>query len=143
MVRMRSLQLIPPDFKTIDILYAKRIVGVGSGCSDLSLAEELAQLLEASVGTTRPMVDDGHIPKKRMIGQTGKTVSPGLYMALGISGSPHHVAGIQQSRQILSVNLDPRAPVFGFSDVGFIGDLNSLLPKLIDRIKRHKNEGSE
>ena len=76
-----------------------------------------------------------------MIGQTGKTVAPDLYLTLGVSGSPHHVAGIQESKEVLSVNLDPRAPVFSFSDIGFVGDLRSLLPKLIERIKRYRDEG--
>jgi electron transfer flavoprotein alpha subunit len=62
-------------------------------------------------------------------------------MALGVSGSPHHVAGIQQSREILSVNLDPAAPIFGLSDKGFAADLKELLPRLIERIKRYRDEG--
>jgi electron transfer flavoprotein alpha subunit len=140
-----SLGLIAPDYRTVDILYAKRIVGAGAGCADprlMRLVEELSDLLEGSVATTRPVVDDGYLPKERMIGQTGKTVVPDLYLALGISGSPHHVAGIQQTKRILSVNRDPRAPVFDVSDKGFVGDLDSLLPKLIDRIKRYRDEGS-
>lgn len=139
-----SLGLIPPDYRTVDILYAKRIVGAGAGCAEpglMRLVEELAHLLEGSVGTTRPVVDEGHLPKERMIGQTGKTVVPELYIALGISGSPHHVAGIQQSKKILSVNADPRAPVFDVSDTGFVCNLHVLLPKLIDRIRRYKDEG--
>lgn len=139
-----SLERIPPDYRTVDILYAKRIIGAGSGCADpqlLRLAEELSHLLEGSIGTTRPMVDDGYIPKERMIGQTGKTVMPDLYLALGLSGSPHHVAGIQRSGTVFSVNKDPRAPIFNVSDAGFVCDLNTLLPKLIDRIKRFRDEG--
>jgi electron transfer flavoprotein alpha subunit len=135
------LESIPPDYRTVDILYAKRIVGAGSGCGNLSLVEELCHLLEGSVGATRPVVDDGHLPKERMIGQTGKTVMPDLYVALGISGSPHHVAGIQQTKNILSVNKDPRAPIFNVSDAGFVCDLNAVLPGLINRIKRFRDEG--
>jgi electron transfer flavoprotein alpha subunit len=138
----RPLDTIPPDYRTVDILYARRIVGLGAGCAgELGLAEELAHLLGASIAATRPVVDDGLVPKARMIGQTGKTVAPDLYLTLGVSGSPHHVAGIQESREVLSVNLDPRAPVFSFSDTGFVGDLRSLLPKLIERIKRHRDKG--
>ncbi len=132
---------VAPDFKTVDIVDAGRIIGVGSGSRDsLTLVDELAGLLGAAIGTTRVVVDDGFFPKKRMIGQTGKTVSPGLYLALGVSGSPHHVAGIQGSKEVLSVNTDPGAPIFGFSDKGFVGDLRSLLPKLIDRIRRYRDE---
>ncbi len=138
------LELIPPDYKTVDICYAKLIICAGSGCGEQKLLghiEELSNLLEGSIGTTRPMVDDGFFSKERMIGQTGKSVAPDLYIALGVSGSPHHVAGIQQAKKILSVNVDSRAPIFGVSDECFVGDLNVILPKLIDRIKRFKGEG--
>jgi electron transfer flavoprotein alpha subunit len=140
--RTKAGDSIAPDPETMDILYSKRIVGIGAGCAaSQSQAEELAHLLGASIATTRPMVDDGLVPKTRMIGQTGKTVSPDAYLALGISGSPHHVAGIQQSKTILSINIDPRAPVFGFSDAGFVADVDTVLPKLIERIKRFRDEG--
>ncbi len=139
-----SLELVLPDYATVDILYAKRIIGAGSGCANrqlLDLVGELADLLEGSVGTTRPVVDEGYLPKDRMIGQTGKTVAPELYLALGLSGSPHHVAGIQQTKTILAVNMDPRASIFNTSDTGFVSDLNILLPRLIDRIKQFRDEG--
>jgi electron transfer flavoprotein alpha subunit len=139
----RTIKTIPPDFKTIDIRYAQRILDIGAGCDQpalLELAEEFASLLEASVGTTRLVVDSGRIPKTRMIGQTGKTAAPDLCLALGVSGSPHHIAGLQKSRMILSVNSDERAPIFGVSDAGFISDLNSLLPKLISRIQQYRDK---
>jgi electron transfer flavoprotein alpha subunit len=140
--RTTLLEVIPPDFRTVDILDAERVIGVGAGCSEvMDLVMEFADLTNGSIGTTRPVVDDGLVPKKRMIGQTGKTVSPELYVALGISGSPHHVAGIQQSKRILSLNRDTSAPILGFSDVGFICDLKSCLPKLINRIKRYRDQG--
>jgi electron transfer flavoprotein alpha subunit len=140
----RTIKTILPDFKTIDIRYAKRILDIGAGCDRPELlkpAEELADLLEASVGTTRLVVDNGRIPKTRMIGQTGKSTSPELSLVLGVSGSPHHVAGILQSEKILSVNSDARAPIFGVSDTGFVSDLGGLLPKLIQRIKQFKDKG--
>jgi electron transfer flavoprotein alpha subunit len=139
----RTIATIPPDFKTIDIRYAKRILDIGAGCDQPALqelAEELACLLEASIGTTRLVVDSGHISKTRMIGQTGKGASPELCLTLGVSGSPHHVAGIQKSANIFPVNSDERAPIFGVSDAGFVSDLNSLLPKLISRIKQYRDE---
>jgi electron transfer flavoprotein alpha subunit len=143
-VAVRSLEILPPDHRTVDILYAKRIIGAGAGCGDgelLKLVHELSDLLEGAVGTTRPMVDDGYVLRERMIGQTGKTVVPELYIALGISGSPHHVAGIQGSREILALNTDPRAPIFGVCDSGFVGNLKTVLPGLIDRIKRYRDKG--
>ncbi len=138
------LETIPADYRTVDILYAKTLIGIGAGSEEsLALAEELADLLAAATAATRPVVDDGLVPKVRMVGQTGKTVAPDLYLALGISGSPHHVAGIQDAKEVLSVNRDPKAPVFGFSDAGFVGDVRSLLPKLIERIKRYREDHEE
>jgi electron transfer flavoprotein alpha subunit len=107
----------------------------------LRLATELSTLLDAPIGTTRPVVDDGLLPKARMIGQTGKTVSPDVYLALGISGSPHHVAGIQQTKKVFSINKDVRAPIFDLSDMAFNGDLDTILPKLVARIKRFCDQG--
>jgi electron transfer flavoprotein alpha subunit len=139
----KTIAIIPPDFRTVDIRYSKHILDIGAGCDCpalLELAEELSNLLEASIGTTRLVVDSGHIPKTRMIGETGKAVSPELCLALGVSGSPHHVAGIRKAAKIFAVNSDERAPIFGVSDAGFMTDLNSLLPELISRIKRYRDE---
>jgi len=143
--RTEPLGIVAPDFRTVDILHARRILGAGSGAAEsdlLPLVHKLSHLLEGAVGTTRPVVDDGHLPKDRMIGQTGKQVHPDLYLALGVSGSPHHVTGVQEARRIVSVNKDPRAPIFHFSDIGFIGDLRKVLPKLIARIEEFKGKGS-
>ena len=101
---------------------------------------ELADLLEGSVGATRPMTDDGRLPKERLIGQTGRTVAPELYLALGISGSPHHVAGVRGADRVLSVNRDVRAPIFQFSDVGYVADLETVLPALVRRISEWRDE---
>jgi len=140
-----SLGLIPPDFKTVDIEQAKKILGVGMGAADeetLLLIHELSELVEGSLGTTRLMVDDGHLPKERLIGQTGKQIAPDLYLALGISGSSHHVAGIQDARKIISINKDPGAPIWQFSDQGFVGDLKKILPKLLSRIRKWRSLSS-
>jgi electron transfer flavoprotein alpha subunit len=139
----KTIKKIPPDFKTIDIRYARRILDIGAGCDRpelMKLAEELASILEASVGTTRLVVDSGGIPKARMIGQTGKTASPELCLALGVSGSPHHMAGLQKAAKIFAVNSEEHAPIFGASDAGFVIDLNALLPKLISRIKQYRDK---
>ena len=135
---VRRLELVPPDPRSVDLVHAKRIVAAGAGGASemlLSAVGELADLLEGSLGATRPVVDEGRLPKERLIGQTGKTVSPELYLALGISGSPHHVAGVQKAGRILSINRDVRAPIFGFSDVGYVADLEAVLPLLIEKIK--------
>jgi electron transfer flavoprotein alpha subunit len=143
LVGSRTDKIVAPDCRTMDIQHAERIVGAGSGCASaelLSLVEELSQLLEGSIAATRPMVDDGFVSRDRMIGKTGKTVAPELYLALGISGSTHHVAGVQRSKTILAVNRDPAAPILGASDAGFIGDLESLLPLLMARIRKYRDE---
>jgi electron transfer flavoprotein alpha subunit len=141
-IRARILDRISPDFRTSDIIHARRIIGTGAGIAHKQLIpalEEFAELLQGSLGATRPVVDDGYLPKDRMIGQTGKMVSPELYVSLGISGSPHHVAGIQGSQRIIAVNKDIRAPIFQLSDIGFIGDLVKILPKLVERIKEWRD----
>jgi electron transfer flavoprotein alpha subunit len=140
----KTIKTFPPDFRTIDIRYAQRILDIGAGCDHpelMKLAEELASILEASVGTTRLLVDSGSISKNRMIGRTGKTAAPELCLALGVSGSPHHVAGLQKAAKILAVNSDEGAPIFGVSDEGFVADLNALLPRLISRIKQYRDKG--
>jgi electron transfer flavoprotein alpha subunit len=140
-IRTKPLEHIPPDFRTTDIVHAKRIIGTGAGSADkqlIAVVEKFAELLQGSLGATRPVVDDGYLPKERMIGQTGKMVAPELYVSLGISGSPHHVAGIQEAEKIISVNKDVRAPIFQLSDIGFIADLKTILPKLVKRIKEWK-----
>jgi electron transfer flavoprotein alpha subunit len=138
-----TVKTIPPDYRTIDIRYAQRVLDIGAGCDRpelMALAEELSTLLEASVGTTRVMVDNGRIAKTRMIGQTGKAASPERCLALGVSGSPHHIAGIQESAEILAVNSDGRAPIFSVSDTGFVSDLGSVLPRLVNRIKQYRDK---
>lgn len=135
---VRRLELVPPDPRSVDLAHAKRIVAAGAGGASerlLSAVGELADLLEGSLGATRPVVDEGRLPKERLIGQTGKTVSPELYLALGISGSPHHMAGVQKAGRILSINCDARAPIFGFSDVGYVADLEAVLPLLLEKMK--------
>jgi electron transfer flavoprotein alpha subunit len=135
---VRRLELVPPDPRSVDLAHAKRIVAAGAGGASerlLSAVGELADLLEGSLGATRPVVDEGRLPKERLIGQTGKTVSPELYLALGISGSPHHMAGVQKAGRILTINRDARAPIFGFSDVGYVADLEAVLPLLLEKMK--------
>ncbi len=143
-IRVKHLDFFPADFQTVDVAEADTIIAAGMGAVTdelLPLVEELAGLIEGSIGTTRPVIDEGKIPRERMIGQTGKVVSPEFYMALGISGATHHVGGIQDSGKIVSINRDPRAPIFQNSDVGAAADLRDILPKLIERIRRAKSNG--
>jgi electron transfer flavoprotein alpha subunit len=87
--------------------------------------------MNVSFGVTRPVYDLGWTGFERMVGQTGRTVTPGLYVALGISGSMHHVGGIKDSRRIVAINLDSKAPIFPNCDEGFVADLRELLPRLL------------
>jgi electron transfer flavoprotein alpha subunit len=138
----RHIETIPPDARSVDLVHAKRIVAAGMGTANeklLAAVRELADLLEGSVGATRPVVDEGLLPKERLIGQTGRTVAPDLYIALGISGSPHHVAGVRKADRVLSVNRDTRAPIFQFSDIGYVADLEAVLPALIAHIKEWRD----
>jgi electron transfer flavoprotein alpha subunit len=144
LVKIRHLEYLPADFQTVDVAEAGTIVSAGMGAVTdelLPLVEELAALIEGSIGTTRPVVDGGKIPRERMIGQTGKVVSPDFYLALGISGATHHVGGIQESGKIVSINRDPQAAIFQSSDLGAAADLREVLPKLIERIKSAKSHG--
>jgi electron transfer flavoprotein alpha subunit len=140
---VRRLELVPPDARSVDLVDAQRIVAVGSGAAGDRLRDavgELADQLDGSLGATRPVTDEGRLPKERLIGQTGRSVTPELYLALGISGSPHHLAGVRSADRILSVNRDVRAPIFQFSDVGYVADLEGVLPALVARIKAWRDE---
>jgi electron transfer flavoprotein alpha subunit len=127
----------PPDPQTVDLSDAEVIFSAGKGCDPATFGQlqELCRLLNVSCGVTRPVFDLGWTGFERMVGQTGRTVTPRLYLALGISGSMHHVGGIKESRTIVSVNLDPKAPIFPNSNEGYVADLKEILPRLIDRAK--------
>jgi electron transfer flavoprotein alpha subunit len=143
-IKTRHLDFLPADFKTIDVTDADVIVSAGAGAATdelLPLVEEFAGLVNGAIGTTRPVIDTGKISRERLIGQTGKVVSPAFYFALGISGSIHHTGGIQDSGSIISINRDPQAPIFQNSDVGIAADIRDVLPELIERIKRAKSNG--
>jgi electron transfer flavoprotein alpha subunit len=142
--RTKNLETIAPHFSTVDLSFADLIIGVGAGCLDgevLNLVEELSSCMEAPCGVTRPVVDEGYFPKERMVGQTGRTVSPKLYLALGISGSPHHMAGIRGAQRIVAINRDERAPILGLSDLAFVCDLKEVLPILIEKVREIKTHG--
>lgn len=127
-----------------DLAGAQVIVAGGRGLGSpekFGLVNELADSLGGAVGATRAVVDMGWIPYAYQIGQTGKTVRPKLYIAVGISGEIQHKVGMQTSGTIIAINKDPNAPIFQFTDLGVIGDLHQIMPALTAEIKRRKGLG--
>jgi electron transfer flavoprotein alpha subunit len=125
----------------VNIEDAEILVGGGRGLGEkdnFALAESLAEALGGAVAATRAVVDAGWYPYAAQIGQTGKTVAPKLYLAAGISGAIQHKVGMQNSENILAVNKDPNAPIFEFADLGVVGDLHKILPKLTEAVKARK-----
>jgi len=125
----------------VDIADADILVGSGRGFGgeeNLSIARELASSLGGEVAATRAIVDAGWIPYATQIGQTGKTVAPKLYLAAGISGAIQHKVGMQNSENIVAINKDSNAPIFEYCDLGVVGDLHKILPKLTEAIKAKK-----
>jgi electron transfer flavoprotein alpha subunit len=125
-----------PSIEDAEIVVAG---GRGLGAPEhFTLAEELAKALGGAVGATRAVVDAGWYPYATQIGQTGKVVSPKLYIALGISGAIQHKVGMQSSNVIIAINKDTNAPIFDFSDLGIVGDLHNIVPKLTELIRGRK-----
>ena len=124
------------NIEDADILVAG---GRGLGKAEgFELCESLAEALGGAVAATRAVVDAGWYPYAAQIGQTGKTVAPKLYLAAGISGAIQHKVGMQGSENIVAINKDQNAPIFEFSDLGIVGDLNKILPKLTEAVKAKK-----
>ncbi len=123
----------------VPLAEAPIVVSGGRGTNgDYALVRELADVLGGAVGATRDATDEGWISHEHMVGQTGTTVTPALYVACGISGAVHHRGGMQASGTIVAVNIDPDAPIFEIADLGIVGDLNDVLPQAIAALKEHK-----
>ncbi len=126
----------------IDLSEAETVVAAGRGVKDdegLKLIDELASVLNAGIGASRALTESGAYDPSLQIGQTGKVVSPQLYIGIGISGAIQHVAGMINSKVIVAINKDPDAPIFDIADYGIVGDLYKVLPPFIEELKKIKN----
>ena len=136
--RVKLVAVDVPDLADVDLTTAERIVCVGRGIGDaasIDLARDLARILGAEIAGSRPVVDNGWLPKIRQVGKSGQKVKPKLYMALGVSGAPEHLEGMSQADLIIAVNTDPKAPIFNVAHYGATCDLFDLVASLSERLQ--------
>ena len=143
-IRTRVIDFIKGDPRKMDIRQAEIVVAVGRGMGShesFQCIQELADLLGACVAGTRPAVDAGWLPFERQVGQTGKTVSPKLYICCGVSGAIQHTVGMKDSKCIIAINKDPDAPIFKICELGIVADVNEAVPQLIARLQQVVGSG--
>jgi len=142
MIRTKSEPPFQEEAGGVDLTSADIIVSIGRGIGkeeNIPLAVELSKALGGELAASRPVVDSGWLPSAHQIGSSGQSVSPKLYLALGISGAIQHVVGMKGSKNIVSINKDPDAPIFEISDYGVVGDILEIIPKLTEAIQALKN----
>ncbi len=132
------LNVVKSVTDVVDIMDANILVSGGRGVGskeNFKLLEDLAEVIGGTVSCSRAVVDNGWLPKDLQVGQTGKTVRPNVYFAIGISGAIQHAAGMEESDIIIAINKDEDAPIFDVADFGIVGDLNKVVPQLTEMLK--------
>ncbi len=140
-MNVKILEVVKETSKKTDITEAKYLISGGRGIGSpefFNVLQELADLLGGDISSSRANVDAGWIAKDRQVGQTGKTVRPELYLACGISGAIQHLAGMEGSECIIAINKNDTAPIFDVADLGIVGDVKVIMPKLIDAVRKYK-----
>jgi electron transfer flavoprotein alpha subunit len=133
---------IEPPPGDVDITKVPVLVSIGRGiknAENVPQAQELADLLGGAVSGSRPVIDQGWLPKTRQVGKSGMTVKPKLYLALGVSGAPEHVEGMRGAELIVAINTDPQAPIFSVAHYGVVADVFDILPSLTEEIKARQD----
>lgn len=141
-IRTKPLELFREAKQAVDLTQAPILVSVGRGIKapeNIPLAEKLAKAIGGEIAASRPICDEGWLPMERQIGSSGQTVSPKLYLALGISGAIQHVVGMKGSRTIVAINKDANAPIFEIADYGVVGDLFEIVPALTEELEKLKS----
>jgi len=136
--KIRFKQLIEPEAGDVDITQSEILVAVGRGIGskdDIELAEELAEVLDADLACSRPLVDAGWMPRARQVGKSGMKVKPKVYIALGISGAPEHIEGMKSSSTIIAINSDKNAPIFDVAHYGMTEDLFDVVEELVEELE--------
>ena len=140
LIRTRNMDFIKGDPKELDLEEAQLILAAGRGVGreGFAVIEEVADMLGASIGGTRPLVDQQIIPLKRQIGITGKSVAPKVLITCGISGAREFTEGIEKAKLTIAINIDSKAPIFKVTDMGILGDANKIIPAIIEELKNRE-----
>ncbi|KUO60038.1 MAG: hypothetical protein APF84_13460 [Gracilibacter sp. BRH_c7a] len=137
--KMKVINIVQKTKSSVDLPNAKRVVGVGRGIAkeeDLGMIRELAEVIDAEVGCSRPIAEaERWMPKETYIGVSGLMLSPEVYVAIGISGQVQHTVGMNRSKVVIAINKDKNAAIFGQADYGIVGDLYKVVPALVDQLK--------